>query len=205
MPDADLRAALGRWFGYSARWLLNIDDVARALQTERPIAISAPRGAEANELAEQIRRIGRRALVVRSSDPEDVRRVRRLVRSDGAPPAVVVEGLHADQMVESATLASDCRTLRVPTLMERREDLARLLGDARRRVDEELGRRRESLRHDFTALYAYSWPGHLDEIARVMRWLVMLRANGSLRRTASALGVSKSTLSDHLRSVGIKV
>jgi transcriptional regulator of acetoin/glycerol metabolism len=85
---------------------------------------------------------------------------------------------------------------------ERREDLSRLLSEARLRAEAQLGVGRVNIRLDMNTLYACRWPGHLDEIDHVMQMVVALRGAGSLRRAAALLGTKKSTLANRLRAIG---
>jgi hypothetical protein len=96
-------------------------------------------------------------------------------------------------------------SFRVPAIAERRDDLARLLGEARRRAETRLGLSGVGVRDDLPALYAHTWPGHLDEIERVVHMVVALRASGSLRRAAVLVDTTKSTLANRLSAVRIKV
>ena len=96
-------------------------------------------------------------------------------------------------------------SFRVPAIVERRDDLARLFGEARRRAEARLGLRSVDFRDDLAALYAYSWPRHLDEIERVVHMLVALRTAGSLRRAAALVDTTKSTLANRLSTVGIQI
>ena len=96
-------------------------------------------------------------------------------------------------------------SVRIPAIADRRDDLSQLLGDARSRAETALGIRRANVRADFAALYAYTWPGHLDEIDRVMRALIAIRNAGSLRLAAALAGMTKSTLFNVLHTVGIGV
>jgi hypothetical protein len=204
MHAADLPTSLGLWFGYGHRWRLNVIDAARAVESARALAISCPRGAAVAALADRLRASGRRVTTVRSEAADDMLRVREALHLKSSALIVIAEELRADDLLADAQLAADCVLLRVPLIRERREDLSRLLGDARKRADAQLGLERSSIRDEFVALHAYAWPGHLDEIDRVVRGVCALRATGSLRRAASLLGLSKSTLADQLRVAGIR-
>lgn len=93
--------------------------------------------------------------------------------------------------------------VRVPAIAERREDLSHLLHDARVRAEHALALGRANLRGDFRALTLHAWPGHLDEIERVMRALVAVRVAGSMRAGAAVAGMSKSRVQRLLAAVGV--
>jgi DNA-binding NtrC family response regulator len=172
------------------------------LESNRSLAISAPRAAAVDDLISVLRSNGRRTLVAHSDNPSEVEHIRAAARR--SPIAVIAEGVHADDVLAAALLASGCTVVRIPMLSERREDLARLLGEARAHAQEELAVRAH-IRADMKALYRYSWPGHLDEVVRVMRMLVAVRGLSSLRKAASLLGVPKSTLANQLATVGVQL
>lgn len=207
MNEVELRTALGRWFGYNLRWRWLLDDVLRTLRGDRHLAISAPQGAGIDGLANLLRASegGTRVVVVnrsvaRPSGPA----IRALVRP-AVRLVVIVEAPRAEALVPAALLPQGAAVARVPAICERREDLARLLAEARARAEIQLGLGRARIRPDLKILYSQAWHGHLDEIDRVVRRIVALRAAGSLRRASIALGTTKSTLSDQLRRIGVRV
>lgn len=202
MTDVTLRADLARWFGFASRWERLLDHVIAALEEGSSLAISAPRGAAVELLATVLRRQARCVIVVGSETIEHVAAVR--AAADRGPVAVIAEGLHADDILATAMIASGCAVARVPNIAERRDDLARLLGQARARAEASLGLGRANIRDDMKALYACEWAGHLGEIEQAVRMVAALRAGGSIRRAASTLGITKSTLWNQLRKMGLR-
>jgi hypothetical protein len=201
--EAGLRESLRRWFGYGPRWRLLLDDAFAVVAGDRPAVILAPVGAAVGELASLLQTARREVVVVpaRSCDAQEQVRV----PTSEHDAVFVLEGEHSARVVSAATEPARTEVLRIPTIAQRRDDLAWLLAEARVRAEAWIGLGRASLRDDMQTLYAHRWPGHLNEIERVLRLLVALRVSGSLRAAARLLHLAKSTLSGQLHAVGVQI
>jgi len=116
----------------------------------------------------------------------------RLVRVRGPRAACVIARTRVDLKALasagsfSGELASALGALRImlPSLRERREDIATLLQGVMMRQAEELQRAVPRLGEDFlVAAEEFGWPGNLVQMEAVVRWLLGNRAEEELRRS----------------------
>lgn len=202
----ELRPRLGRWFGYNPRWHRLLDEVESALASHHHLLISAPPGAALDELSTLLRGLNNDQRVVRfraDSKALDDGALRDV--SHSRHPFVIIVEQRQPLLSTLGETAVDIPFVRVPRIKERRDDLARLISEARHRAQQDLHLDHAPILADMKALYSYAWPGHLDELDEVMRMVVGLRATGSLRRAAAVLDMKKTTLAAHLHAVGIDV
>jgi transcriptional regulator of acetoin/glycerol metabolism len=104
-----------------------------------------------------------------------------------------------------ASLRDGLIYVRVPSLRERADDLPVLIAGIAQEIAQQLGAADVSLAADLAALYTYAWPENLDELEEVLRYVIASRKHGKVKVAAEAIGAKRTTMSDKLARVGIKL
>lgn len=95
--------------------------------------------------------------------------------------------------------------VQIPNLRQRVDDLPVLVAAIAQEIAQQLDAVDVSLAGDLAALYEYAWPENLDELEEVLRYVIAVRKHGKAKLAAEAIGAKRTTMSDKLARVGIKL
>lgn len=188
-PDRVARLLHEAWLRVPRPFVV-VDRVSGSRQKQRRVIADAASGTLVVP-ADGLPSDPRFVLDATAPDQNDVRLV--LVAERETVPAGLLE----------ASSAAPMSVVRIPRLVDRREDLGFLIATIQAELAGRLGAEHVSIEPQMPALLAHTWPANLDELETVLTYVLAVGKYGSQRAACAALNVKRSTLNDRLRDAGL--